>query len=151
MNDKTILVTGAGITRISAAEWLRRDGHKVTLVDPIMPGTSEQASYGNTGLLARASVVPVATPSFVRKAPLMVFDPASPLLLRWSYLPRMLSWLVPFLRSTSARRMREISLGLAEIAFDTNGQHLALSKGTGAEAHFTTGEFVNLYPQKPVY
>jgi len=151
MNDKTILVIGAGITGISAAEWLRRDGHKVTLVDPIIPGTMEQASYGNAGLLARASVVPVATPSLVRKAPLMVFDPTSPLFLRWSYLPRLLPWLVPFLRNTSARRMREISLGLAEITFDTNEQHLALSKGTGAEAHITMGEFVNLYPQKSDY
>ncbi len=151
MGNRTVLIVGAGITGVSAAEWLRRDGHSVTLIDPIMPGDTGQTSFGNAGLLARTSIVPVATPSLVRKAPLMVFDPASPLFLRWSYLPRLLPWIIPFMRNTSAHRIREISQGLAEIAFDTNEQHLALSRGTGAEAHITMGEFVSLYLKKSDY
>lgn len=149
MSNKKVLVVGAGITGLSAAEWLRRDGHDVTLIDPVVPGDREQASFGNAGLLARTSIIPVATPSMVRKAPFMLFDPSSPLFLRWSYLPRLLPWLVLLVRnSSSARRVREIASGLAEMAFDTNEQHLALSRGTGAEAHITKGEFINLYPQK---
>ncbi len=151
MSSKTVLVVGAGITGVSSAEWLRRDGHHVTLIDPVMPGDPEQTSFGNAGLLARTSIVPVATPSLVRKAPFMVFDPASPLFLRWSYLPRLLPWIIPFLRNTSARRIREISQSLAEIAFDTTEQHLALSRGTGAEAHITTGEFISLYRTQADY
>ena len=146
--SKTIIVVGGGITGVSAAEWLRRDGHAVTLVDPIEPGDRDQASFGNAGLLARASVVPVATPSLVRKAPLMVSNPTSPLFLRWSYLPRLLPWLVPFVRNTSARRINEISLGLAEMVFDTNEQHLAISRGTGAETHIASGELVSLFPDR---
>lgn len=145
MGNLSILIVGAGITGVSAAEWLRRDGHDVTLIDPVYPGDSAQTSYGNAGLLARTSVVPVATPALVRKAPKMVFDPASPLFLRWSYLPRLLPWLIPFLRNSNARRIREIAGNLTELAFDTTEQHMALSRGTGADAHITMGEFVNLY------
>jgi D-amino-acid dehydrogenase len=151
MSNKSVLVIGAGITGVSTAEWLRRDGHTVTLIDPIMPGDKEQASFGNAGLLARTSVVPVATPSLVRKAPLMVFDPQSPLFLRWSYLPRLVPWLYPFIRNTNARKIREISQGLAAITFDTNEQHLALSRGTGAEAHIASGEYVSLFLQQSDY
>lgn len=151
MGNSTVVVVGAGITGVATAEWLRRDGRDVTLIDPVEPGDREQASFGNAGLLARTSVVPVATPSLVRKAPIMVFDPGSPLFLRWSYLPRLLPWLLPFLRNTSARRIRAISLGLAEIAFDANEQHLALARGTGADAHIRTGEFVTLYQRQADY
>ncbi len=151
MPEPSILVVGAGITGVSTAEWLRRDGFAVTLIDPVLPGGTDQASFGNAGLLARSSVVPVATPSLVRKAPLMVFDPNSPLFLRWAYLPRLLPWLLPFLRNANARRIREISEGLAGLTFDTNEQHLALSRGTGAETHISTGEFANLYPSRADY
>lgn len=151
MRKLTVLVVGAGITGVSSAEWLRRDGHEVTLIDPVEPGDRDQATYGNAGLLARTSVVPVATPSLVRKAPFMVFDPASPLFLRWSYLPRLLPWLIPFLRNTRAPRIREIAQALSEITFDTNEQHLDLSRGTGAEAFIASGDYVSLYHDQADY
>lgn len=146
-----IIVVGAGITGVSAAEWLRRDGWTTTLIDPVEPGSPEQTSYGNAGLLARASVMPVASPSLVRKAPAMLLDPNSPLYLRWSYLPRLLPWLIPFYRNLAVDRIAPISKGLSQIAFDTNEQHLALAKGTGAERHIRSGELVTLFQSREEY
>ncbi len=39
-----VIVVGAGITGVSAAEWLRRDGHEVTLIDRVRPGDPAQTS-----------------------------------------------------------------------------------------------------------
>ncbi|TYC68999.1 FAD-binding oxidoreductase [Stappia sp. BW2] len=146
-----IIIVGAGITGLAAAEWLRRDGWRTTLIDPVLPGSSEQASFGNAGLLARASVMPVASPSLVRKAPAMLLDPGSPLYLRWSYLPRLLPWLIPFYRNLSPDRIAPISKALSQITFDTNEQHLALAKGTPAERHICSGDFVTLFRNREEY
>ncbi|XDA98949.1 FAD-binding oxidoreductase [Sulfitobacter sp. LCG007] len=151
MNGRSAIVIGAGITGVSAAEWLRRDGWAVTLLDPLAPGDPGQTSFGNAGLIARTSVLPVATPSLVRKAPAMILDPSSPLFLRWSYLPRLLPWLVPFLRNATPGRIREIAEALSAITFDSNDQHLALARRTGAERFIASGDFITLYRQRSDY
>ena len=94
-----VLVVGAGITGMSIAENLRRGGAKVTLVDRVNPGDISQTSYGNAGMIARAAIVPVSTPGLMQKIPKMLIDPKSPLFVKWGYIPKLLPWLVPFLKS----------------------------------------------------
>lgn len=145
---KTALVIGAGITGVSAAEWLRREGVKVTLVDRVQPGDPDQASYGNAGILARCAVVPVSVPGLLSKAPKMLLDPNSPLFLRWRYLPRLMPWLLPFLRNGRVDKVKEIAAALAHLTTDSVDQHLLLAKGTDAERFIETGEYTYLYPTK---
>jgi D-amino-acid dehydrogenase len=151
MTTGIALVAGAGITGVCVAEWLRRDGWSVTLIDPVQPGSSEQTSYGNAGLLSRISVMPIATQSLVRQLPFMLRDPNSPLFMKWAYLPRLLPWLVPFLRSARAERVEDISSALAALTFDANEQHLALVRGTPAEAFIRKGNLVSLYRNRQAY
>ena len=56
----SVLIIGAGISGISAAEFLRREGVSVTLVDRVNPGDPEQTSYGNAGLLASSAIIPIS-------------------------------------------------------------------------------------------
>ncbi|MBB93805.1 MAG: FAD-dependent oxidoreductase [Rhodobacteraceae bacterium] len=151
MDGKTVVIVGAGITGVSAAEWMRRDGWAVTLVDPIHPGDPGQTSYGNAGLIARTSVMPVATPSLVRKAPMMALDPDAPLFLRWRYLPRLMPWLIPFLRNATPDRIRTISGALGQMTFDATDQHLALARGTKAEAFICFGDYISLFRSRADY
>ena len=111
---KQIIVIGAGITGVCCAEWLRREGWSVTLVDRIRPGDPAQASYGNAGVLARNAIIPLSVPGLLREVPRLLLDPDSPLFLRWSYLPRLLPWLVPFLRNTRKYRFEKAVAALAE-------------------------------------
>ncbi len=143
--QKTAIVIGAGITGISAAEWLRRAGVSVTVIDRIDPGTADQASYGNAGLLARAAVIPVSEPGLMAKAPGMLLDPDSPLFLKWRYLPRLLPWLLPFLRNGRIDRIEKITTALAALTHDAVDQHLALAKGTPAAAYIKTGDYAFYY------
>ncbi|WP_321337283.1 FAD-binding oxidoreductase [Breoghania sp.] len=148
---RDIIIVGAGITGVATAEWLRRDGWKTTLIDPVEPGSPDQTSYGNAGMLARASFMPVASASLVRKAPAMILDPGSPLYMRWSYLPRLLPWLIPFFRNLARDRWVPITEGLAQVTYDCNDQHMALARGTGAERHIQRGECVTLYRREQEY
>jgi len=140
-----IAVLGAGITGLAAAEWLRRDGHGVTLVDRVRPGDPAQASYGNAGLLAAGSVGPVAMPGLAARAPGMLLDPDGPLFLKWRYLPRLLPWLVPFLRAGREAEVRRIAGALGTLVRDSTDQHQALAAGTGADRYLGAGGYVTLY------
>ena len=148
---KSILVIGAGITGVSSAEWLRRDGWQVTLIDRIDPGHPDQTSFGNAGLIARGAIIPVSVPGLWAKAPAMLLDPDSPLYMRWSYLPRLLPWLVPFLRNGTVEKVTKIAAGLAALTDDSVDQHLALSAGTPAANFIQTGDYVNLYTSEAEY
>ena len=148
---KSILVIGAGITGVASAECLRRDGWQVTLIDRINPGHPDQTSFGNAGLIARSAIIPVSVPGLWTKAPAMLLDPDSPLYLRWSYLPRLLPWLVPFLRNGSVKRVTEIAAGLAALTDDSVDQHKMLSAGTPAAEFIQDGEYVNLFTSEAEY
>lgn len=140
-----IAVVGAGIVGVSSAEWLRRDGHDVTLIDRNDPGQPEQTSYGNAGVFAGCGIIPVPVPGLLKKAPGMLFDRMGPLHLKWSYLPRLLPWLIPFLKRANRRDLEKTARGLVDVVGDTTVQHLALAKGTPAEAFIRQGPYTFLY------
>lgn len=131
-NDKKrVVVIGGGIMGLSTAIWLLRSGRPVTIVDPGI--ARRPASFGNAGVLAACSVVPVTVPGLIAKAPLLLLDPNSPLYVRWSYLPRLAPWLVRYLKHANKTDTTRISKGLAKLTRDTFAQHKALAGGTPAE------------------
>lgn len=142
------IVVGAGITGVSSAIWLQRSGCEVTLIDRIEPGDPGQTSFGNAGLLARCAVIPVATPGLLRKIPKMLFDPMQPLFLRWRYLPKLLPWVIPFLKNGEDAKMRAIAASINDLTFDTVEQHRALAQGTAAAQYLREGPYTYIYPDK---
>lgn len=137
------VVIGAGIVGVSTALWLQRSGMEVTLID--REGAAAGTSYGNAGILAAAAIVPVTVPGLMKKAPGMLFSPNEPLFLRWSYLPKLLPFLVPYLRTANQVDLERISGGLANMMHDTADQHLAIAKGTPAEKYVVTGDYLFVY------
>ncbi|MGB3246851.1 MAG: FAD-binding oxidoreductase [Sulfitobacter sp.] len=133
--SERIVIIGAGIVGVSTGIWLRRLGADVTLVDRGLPG--QATSFGNAGVLAACSMVPVTAPGLVAKSPKLVLDPHFPLFLRWSYLPKLLPWLRRYLSHANDADTRRIARGLTPITSDTVEQHKALTKGTDA-AHWIT-------------
>ena len=146
---KRVAVIGAGIVGVSAAVWLQRDGHEVTLID--RSGPAEGATFGNGGILASASVIPVTVPGIIAKAPRMLFDPNEPLFLKWSYLPRLFPWLLRYLRHANRDDTRRIAAALAPIIGDSLADHQALAAGTGAERFVVPCDYVILYRDRFAY
>lgn len=147
--DGPIAVIGAGIVGVATAVWLARDGRKVTLIDRQAPG--EATSYGNAGVLASASIVPVTVPGLIAKVPAMLLSPDSPLFLRWSYLPRMLPWLARYLAHCRPEATRRIAAALTPIIGDSLEQHQALARGTAAEHWITPSDYLFAYRNRAAY
>lgn len=138
-----VAIIGAGIVGVSTAIWLLRDGHEVVLIDRGAPG--DGTSYGNAGVLASCSIVPVTGPGLVANAPRMLFDPRQPLFMKWGYLPRLLPFLARYLKHANAADARRIADGLALVVPDSLAEHRALAEGTGAERFIAESDYVFAY------
>jgi D-amino-acid dehydrogenase len=148
-NSKPVVVIGGGIMGLATAIWLLRSGRTVTIVDP---GVARRpASFGNGGVLAACSIVPVTSPGLIAKAPLLALDPGSPLFVRWSYLPKLAPWLVRYLKHANATDAARISRGLAPLTRDTVAQHKALAGGTRAERWLQDASYVFAYDSREAF
>lgn len=146
---KTIAVIGAGIVGVSTAIWLQRDGHNVILID--REGPAAGASYGNGGVLASCSIIPVTVPGLIAKAPKMLFSPNQPLFLKWGYLPRLVPWLRRYLRTANPDGVRRRAAALAHIIGDSLTDHQTLANGTGAEQWIEPSDYLFLYKDRQHY
>jgi D-amino-acid dehydrogenase len=142
-NSKHIGIVGAGIVGVSTAIWLLRAGHRVTLVDRLAPG--DGTSYGNGGVLASCSIVPVTVPGLLGKAPRMLMDRNQPLFIRWPYLPKLAPWLVKYLSHANVSDVKRIAAAVHGVVGDSLADHQALSAGTGAERYVEPSDYVFVY------
>ena len=143
---KSVVVIGAGIVGVSTALWLQRRGVDVILLD--RDGPAAGTSYGNAGVLAAASVVPVTIPGLIGKAPGMLFSKSQPLFLNWSYFPRLLPWLPRYLSHCNPAQVNRIATALAPILRNCLADHRALAEGTGAEKYISPADYVYAYKSK---
>jgi D-amino-acid dehydrogenase len=147
--SRTVIVIGAGICGLSAAIWLTRAGHRVTLLDREHPGAG--ASFGNAGLLAQWAIVPVNTPGLLKTALKYLSDPDAPLWLRWPDLPRLAPWLWRFARNANPRDTARMIEGLVPILTDSVDQHRALTRGTQAEKWLATSDLAYAYDNRAAF
>ncbi|MEM6762475.1 MAG: FAD-dependent oxidoreductase [Pseudomonadota bacterium] len=144
-----VTVIGAGIVGVSTAIWLMRDGHDVTVIDKGPPG--DGTSFGNAGVLASCSIVPVTGPGLVAKAPRMLLDPNQPLFLKWGYLPKLWPWLRKYLAHANAADTARIASGLALVVPDSLAEHQAVAAGTGAERFIVPSDYCFAYRDRAHY
>ena len=149
MTASRVVVIGAGIVGVSAAIWLCRDGHDVTVLDP--NGPAGGTSFGNAGILAASSIVPVTVPGLIAKAPKLLFDASGPLFLKWRYLPKLLPWLVRYLKYCNVSDVERIAAALMPIIGDSLEQHLAVARGTPAERFIQPVSYTYAYADRAAY
>ncbi len=111
-----VAVLGAGVVGITAAYYLQRHGHAVTIVDRQALPASETSS-ANGGQISVSHAEPWATPRTLRKLPAWLLRRDAPLRLRLQGDPQFWSWCVQFLRECQPQRTRHnigqlVSLGL---------------------------------------
>ena len=126
-----ILVLGAGIVGLSAALYLQRDGHRVTILDPREPG--QGTSFGNAGGLVISSAAPLAMPGFLRSVPKLLFNSRGPLMIRWGYLPQIAPWLFDLLRASRPDRVERAAAAITALGDQVEAAWRDLSQQAGLQ------------------
>ena len=146
---KTVLVAGAGIVGMSTAIWLQRYGYRVTLVDQAGPASG--TSYGNAGVLAAGSVIPVTTPGLLTKAPGMLLRSSQPLFMRPSYLPKLVPFLSKYLAHANRAHVERYAAAMSHLLYDTVEQHRDLAAGTAAAQYINDEDYLFGYDSRAAY
>jgi D-amino-acid dehydrogenase len=121
----------------------------VVLID--REGPAAGTSYGNAGVLAACSVVPVTVPGLVAKAPKMLFNADAPLFLKWTYSLKLLPWLRQYLKHCNPADVRRIAAALTPILADSLEQHQALAAGTEAKQFIKPTDYLFVYDNRQVF
>ncbi len=144
-----VVVIGAGIVGAATSLELLRDGHRVTILEPGEPGGEQAASYGNGAWLSTASVVPVSMPGLWRKVPDYLRDPLGPLAIRAAYLPKLLPWLVRFVRAGSTlAKVEATARALRPLIADAPERHKRLADETGVGDLIERRGLLYVYPSR---
>ena len=150
--EPAIVVIGGGIVGLCCAIELLRDGHSVTLLEPDAPGGRHQASFGNGAWFSPASVVPTSLPGTWRKVPGYLLDPLGPLAIRWRYLPRLLPWLVRYIRAGSTvARVERTARALRALIADAPARHRALAEEAGVPDLVARQGLLYVFPSRVAF
>lgn len=146
---KNALVAGCGIVGISSAIWLQRAGYDVTIVD--RKGPAAGASFGNAGVLASGSLIPVTVPGLMRKAPKMLFSKDGPLFLKWKHIVKLAPFLAQYLRYATPEHVERYASAMATLLHDTHQQHSELAKGTKAAKFIGDADYCLAYSTREAF
>lgn len=124
-----VLVLGAGVIGVCVALHLQRRNRSVVLVDRRGPG--EETSYGNAGLIERASVVPYGFPRNLTTILRYATNRSADVRFHWRFLPRILPWLGRFWLESSATRLRRAALDMLPLIENSVSEHLTLMREAG--------------------
>jgi D-amino-acid dehydrogenase len=111
-----VLVLGAGVVGLSAAWYLWRDGHQVTIVERNR-GVGLETSFANGGQLSYSYVAPLASPSVIPKLPPWLLRRDSPLRFRPEIDPEQWRWCLEFLAACNQGTADETTRRLLRLAF----------------------------------
>lgn len=144
--SKSVAVIGAGIVGCAIAYELIKRGLSVTLIDRDEPG--QGCSFGNSGAISPASIVPLAMPGILKTIPGMMMDPESPLFLPIGYLPQATPWLMRFVASATPHGVANAAERLASLHGGATELHRQLTKEIGVPELFLQKGHLHLYPNE---
>lgn len=96
-----IIVLGSGVIGVTAAYYLNRSGHEVTVVDR-QPDAAMETSFANAGEISPGYAAPWAAPGVPLRAIRWLLMRHGPLVVRPKADPRMWAWIATMLRNCTA-------------------------------------------------
>ncbi|UWR38428.1 FAD-binding oxidoreductase [Sulfitobacter sp. W074] len=143
MTEQKVVVLGGGMVGVCTALELQRRGVQVTLVDRKAPGL--ETSYGNAGVLARSSLVPINNPSLWANLPKMIGNKGASLRYDPMFVARNLLWAIQFLVNARTSKCEETAGALNELITLSIDTHLSLMHELGLREHLSDRGWMFLY------
>lgn len=100
-----VAVIGAGVVGVCTAYFLAEAGHEVVVLER-RNNIAEEASFGDSGILAADAVAPWAAPGMPKSMFSLLMKPESPLLLNRTWDPSLWSWMRRWSKECDIERYR---------------------------------------------
>ena len=100
---KSVGIIGAGIQGVCTGLQLLKKNIPTTIFDSQDPGS--MASYGNAGHFSPYAVLQLNRPDVLFDVPKMLFGSSGPLALKWNYIPKMMPWIIHYLKHCNQKSM----------------------------------------------
>ncbi|CAM4175676.1 NAD(P)/FAD-dependent oxidoreductase [Kerstersia similis] len=144
-----VLVLGAGIVGTSTALHLQQRGQSVCLVDWQIPGAG--TSFGNAGLIERASVVPYSFP----QSPLALLRYAAnrqtDVHFQWRALPAMAGWLWRYWRESAPGPLEHAAQDMLPLIERCVTEHDALIQAAGLQHLVRAAGWIDIYREPAAF
>jgi D-amino-acid dehydrogenase len=145
----TCTVLGAGMVGVACALELQRKGFAVTLVDKALPGS--ETSYGNGGVIARSSLIPLNNPGLPKSLPSLLRNNKPQLKYNPWFLLQNFSWGWQFLRNTRQSVFEETATALDELIRLSTTEHQRLIARAGIAHRLRDTGWLFLYRSEQAY
>tara|TARA_B100000700_G_scaffold331141_1_gene461730 strand:- start:3204 stop:4457 length:1254 start_codon:yes stop_codon:yes gene_type:complete len=110
-----VIVLGAGVTGITTAYYLTKDGHEVTVIDR-KPGAGLETSFANGGIVCRLTASPWASPNVPKMLLKYIFRDDAPYTFRLRPDFRQMMWAIQFLKNCRQSKFEQSKLTALELA-----------------------------------
>lgn len=137
------LVLGAGVVGVCTALHLQQRGQHVLLVDRQEPG--QGTSYGNAGLLERASVIPYAMPYSLRTLMRYAGNRQPDVRFQWRAMPQLTPWLWRYWRQSSPANLARAASDMLPLIERCLTEHDALIKAAGLQSLIRESGWMDIY------
>jgi D-amino-acid dehydrogenase len=127
-----VIVLGAGVVGTTAAWYLAKAGHEVTVIER-QPAAGLETSFANGGQISVSHAEPWANPGAPLKVFQWMFSEDAPLLFRPRLDLRQWQWCLEFLRECTPARTRHNILQLVNLGLYSRGLLQELRTETGIE------------------
>ncbi len=134
---------------VCAALELQARGAKVTLIDRRAPG--RETSFGNAGVLARSSLVPINNPGLFANLPRLMGNRSAALRYDPGFILRNPSWAFQFLNQARNAPCRETATALDGLIRLSIKRHLELITECRLGAHLADRGWIFLYRDRAAY
>lgn len=123
---ETVAVLGGGMVGVCCALELQRRGFSVRLIERKTPGA--ETSYGNAGVIARSSLMPINNPALWKTLPKLLGNRSTAFRYQLPYILANIGWATKFLANTRRSVFDKTTEALNALIVCSEGEHARLLK-----------------------
>ena len=139
-----IVIIGAGLSGVTAAWYLAREGYRITVVERAS-APAQETSFANGGQISISHPEPWSNPGAPMQIVRWLGRKDAPLLFRWPAEPARIFWGMAFLRECLPSRTHRNTVSIARLAAYSGEALKALRAETGIEYEQRSRGVLHLY------